>query len=162
MSRRTVVAGLLVILAAWGWYAFRPDRLFLDRRVNENMPTQSGGAPVILTTGLFHSNAHETAGTATIYRLSDGTRMLRLTGFETSDGPDVQVYLVAAEDVNDDSTVKQAGFVNLGSLKGNIGDQNYPIPGDLNLASYRAVTIWCRRFSVNFGTAPLLPARAET
>jgi hypothetical protein len=67
----------------------------------------------------------------------------------------VHVYLVAANDASDSDTVKKAGFLELGSLKGNIGDQNYELPADLDLAKYRAVTIWCKRFSVNFGTAPL-------
>jgi hypothetical protein len=54
--------------------------------------------------------------------------------------------------------VTKAGFVELGKLKGNEGDQNYDVPEDLDLSKYRAVTIWCRRFSVNFATAPLNPA----
>ena len=84
----------------------------------------------------------------------DGT--LRLTNFETSNGPDVHVYLVAAEDAKDDATVKNAGFIDVASLKGNIGDQNYDLPANADLTKYRAVTIWCKRFSVNFGTAPLM------
>jgi hypothetical protein len=48
--------------------------------------------------------------------------------------------------------------VEIGKLKGTDGDQNYDVPPDLDLGKYRAVTIWCRRFSVNFGTAPLTPA----
>jgi hypothetical protein len=52
--------------------------------------------------------------------------------------------------------VQTAGFVDLGSIKGNVGDQNYDVPADLDLSKYRAATIWCRRFSVNFGTAPLV------
>ncbi len=80
--------------------------------------------------------------------------MLRLTNFETSNGPDVRVYLVAAPDVNENETVKQAGFIDLGAMKGNIGDQNYDVPADVDLAKYRSVSIWCRRFRVNFGTAP--------
>jgi hypothetical protein len=116
--------------------------------------------PTAIAAGVFHSNAHETKGTATIYRRADGMRVLRLTQFETSNGPDVRVYLVAAPDVNDDATVTRAGFVELGKLKGNKGDQNYEIPTPVDLAKYRSVTIWCKRFSVNFGTAPL-KARGE-
>jgi hypothetical protein len=56
--------------------------------------------------------------------------------------------------VTDSATVTSAGFIDLGSLKGNIGDQNYTIPADVDLAKYRAATIWCKRFNVNFGTAP--------
>ena len=111
--------------------------------------------PVKLAGGRFHTNAHKTGGLATIYRLPDGRRVLRLTEFATSNGPDVRVYLVAAGDVQSEDAAKQAGFVDLGALKGNIGDQNYDVPAGLDLSRYRAVSIWCRRFSVNFGAAPL-------
>ena len=114
--------------------------------------------PAKLFAGQFHSVAHETKGTATIHDLGGGHRVLRLTGFTTSNGPDVRVYLVAAADAADNESVTKAGFVELGKLKGNEGDQNYDVPADLDLAKYRAVTIWCRRFSVNFATAPLTPA----
>ncbi|HEY6108499.1 MAG TPA: DM13 domain-containing protein [Gemmatimonadales bacterium] len=117
-------------------------------------PTPAG--PVQLTSGRFHKNAHETTGAATIYRLADGRLVLRLTEFATSNGPDVRVYLVAAEDVQDEAAAKRAGFVDLGALKGNIGNQNYDVPAGLDLSRYRAVSIWCRRFSVNFGAAPLV------
>jgi hypothetical protein len=153
MSRRTLlIAASLGALVA-GWYWFRPERAVLDDRVNESFAEAATAAPVL--TGLFHSNAHPTTGTATIYRMPDGRLVLRLTDFETSNGPDVQVYLVAAPDVNDDATVKRAEFLNLGTLKGNIGDQNYEVPAGVDLTRYRAVSIWCRRFSVNFGAAPL-------
>jgi hypothetical protein len=106
--------------------------------------------------------AHETAGTATIYQLADGRKTLRFTGFRTSNGPDVQVYLVAAPDARDDQTVTKAGFIVLGALKGNIGDQNYDLPADVDLTKYRSVSVWCRRFSVNFGAAPLAaPAKGS-
>ena len=111
--------------------------------------------PVKVVSGRFHTNAHKTDGLATIYRLADGRRVLRLTQFATSNGPDVRVYLVAAGDVQDEGAAKQAGFLDLGALKGNIGDQNYDVPAGLDLSKYRAVSIWCRRFSVNFGAAPL-------
>ena len=60
-------------------------------------------------------------------------------------------------DAADNETVTRAGFVELGKLKGTDGDQNYDVPAGLDLSKYRAVTIWCRRFSVNFATAPLTP-----
>jgi len=108
-----------------------------------------------VATGEFHNGAHETKGTAAVFQLADGKKTLRLTNFATSNGPDVHVYLVAANDAKDNDAVTKAGFVDLGSLKGNIGDQNYELPANADLAKYRAVTIWCKRFSVNFGTAPL-------
>jgi len=159
MSRRNTLFVALVILGGIGWALFRPERLFIDRTVDEAFVTASVGAaaagPAEAAAGAFHSNAHETRGTATIYTYPDGRRVLRLTDFETSNGPDVQVYLVAASDVQENETVEQAGFVNLGAMKGNIGDQNYDVPGDVDLSRYRTVTIWCRRFGVNFGSAPL-------
>jgi Electron transfer DM13 len=167
MKRRTWIIALAVV-GGIGWYAFRPELLFVRRSVNESLPVAAaqpagGGstapeATIPLTTGRFTSVAHETRGRATIYRLADGSRVLRLTDFATSNGPDVRVYLVAARDAADDEAVKKAGFVEVGKLKGTDGDQNYEVPADLDLGKYRAVTIWCRRFGVNFGTAPLTPA----
>jgi hypothetical protein len=112
-------------------------------------------APATVLSGKFQTGAHETTGTATVYRMTDGKQILRLSDFKTSNGPDVHVYLVNASSVASDDTVKSAGFVDLGSLKGNMGDQNYDIPATVDLASHRAVSIWCKRFSVNFGAASL-------
>jgi Electron transfer DM13 len=155
---KKVVIALALLIALGAWYAFRPERLFINQKVNEQFPTASaaGNNQTKLATGQFHAGAHETKGTATIFQLGEGKRILRLTNFETSNGPDVHVYLVAAADAKDNETVKSAGFVDLGSLKGNIGDQNYEVPANLDLAKYRAATIWCVRFNVNFGTAPLM------
>jgi len=168
MKRRMWVVGL-VVLGGIGWYLFRPELLFVNKKVNESLTVSGAGAsegmtmsapsaPATLLTGRFHSVAHETKGTATVHDLGGGHRVLRLTDFATSNGPDVRVYLVAANDATDNASVTKAGFVELGKLKGNQGDQNYDVPTGLDLTKYRAVTIWCRRFSVNFATAPLTPA----
>jgi len=149
------IAAVAVLVA---WYAFRPERLVVNQRVDEAMPTGQGGLSAqSLESGRFYSILHPTEGTATIFQLGDGTRTLRLTSFRTSNGPDVHVYMVAADDAKDVATVEQAGFIDLGVLKGNIGDQNYVIGSDVDLAKYRAVSIWCKRFSVNFGAAALKP-----
>ena len=156
MSNRLKVTLLVLVVAGLGaWYAFRPERLFINQRVNEQFPTASAASDQ-LASGQFHSGAHETKGTATVFQLADNKKMLRLTNFATSNGPDVHVYLVAAADAKDADTVTKAGFVDLGTIKGNIGDQNYDLPANTDLAKYQAVTIWCKRFSVNFGTAPLM------
>ena len=155
MKRKNLIYGLVVIAAVVLWAAFRPERLFVNAKVSEALPTS---AETILASGSFHRVAHDGRGNASIYELPDGKRILRFTNFETSNGPDVHVYLVAANDATDSEMVKKAGFREIGSLKGNIGDQNYDIPADVDLAKYRAVTIWCKRFSVNFATAPLTAA----
>jgi Electron transfer DM13 len=168
MQTRKMILGFLVIfLGAVAWYAFRPERLFIDQSVNEVFPAaapQSVAAatrPTALYSGRFHDVAHKSAGSAAVFQLPDGKKVLRLTEFETSNGPDLQLYMVAAPDARDNATVTGAGFVTLGALKGNKGDQNYDVPSDLDLTKYRSVTIWCRRFGVNFGTAPLA-AQGET
>jgi hypothetical protein len=149
------VVAVAVLVA---WYEFRPERLVVSSRVDEAMPTEQDGlSPQPLESGRFYSILHPTEGTATIYRMGDGTRVLRLTSFSTSNGPDVHVYMVAADDAKDVATVEKAGFVDLGVIKGNIGDQNYTLGSDLDLGKYRAVSIWCKRFSVNFGAAALRP-----
>jgi len=157
--------GLGLVALAIGWYAFRPELLFIKNTVSESFPAANAASnanaapagPRQLAMGQFKGYAHETKGTAAIFE-TEGQRVLRLTNFKTSNGPDVHVYLVAAPDAKDDATVKKAGFLDLGSMKGNIGDQNYDVPGTADLAKYQAVTVWCARFNVNFGTAPLTAA----
>ena len=155
MSRRIMVVLAVAIVTIAGWYAFRPERLVIDEKVNEQFPTASAASNKVAS-GEFRSGAHETRGNADVFQLADGKKTLRLTNFTTSNGPDLHVYLVAADDIRDSEMVTKAGFVDLGSLKGNIGDQNYELPANTDLRKYRAVTIWCKRFSVNFGTAPLM------
>jgi hypothetical protein len=156
-----VTIPIVAVAVFVAWYAFRPERLVVNRYVDEALPTaQAGLSPQPLVSGQFYSILHSTAGTATIYRMGDGTRVLRFTGFSTSNGPDVHVYMVASDDAKDVATVQQAGFIDLGVMKGNLGDQNYTLGGDLDLAKYRAVSIWCKRFSVNFGAAALRPTQA--
>jgi len=153
------VVGIAVLVA---WYAFRPERLVVNRHVDEAMPTAPGGSSAQpLESGRFYSILHPTEGTATIYQLGDGTRVLRFTRFSTSNGPDVHVYMVAADDAKDAAAVEKAGYVDLGVIKGNIGDQNYALGSSLDLSKYRAVSIWCKRFSVNFGAAALRPTETS-
>jgi hypothetical protein len=111
-----------------------------------------------LATGTFHGKVHQTSGRATIYQEADGRVVLRLTNFKTSNGPDVHVILVAAQDAEDDANFLKSdtGRVELGKLKGNEGDQNYEIPTGTDLAKFQTVSIYCERFNANFGAAPLV------
>ena len=153
---------LLIVALIAGWYWFRPERLVVNRRVNEAFPTLSESSAQILGSGNFHSGTHPTEGTATIYRIENGSRVLRFTNFKTSNGPDVHIYMVASEDARDDASVQNSAFVDLGLIKGNIGDQNYTLDSSLDLAKYRTVSVWCKRFSKNFGAAPLTPANTQS
>jgi len=159
MKRWKIIVPVIVFVLFAIWYAFRPERLIVNRRVQEKFPgdeTSSSNLQAI-ESGSFHSILHPTQGTATVYHVGDDSRVLRFTNFSTSNGPDVHIYMVAANDANDAASVLHAGFIDLGSIKGNAGDQNYTLGSDVDLSKYRAVSVWCKRFSVNFGTAPLSP-----
>ena len=160
MRKRNLFIGLGVVVLAGAWYAFRPELLFVDKTVSEEFPANARMAsiekgPTAVSKGTFKSLAHETKGLASIYELADGRRALRLTQFETSNGPDVHVYLTGAEVEKGSDAIQEAGFIDLGSMKGNKGDQNYEIPAGVDLNKYKNVAIWCARFGVNFGTAQL-------
>lgn len=111
----------------------------------------------IVATGTFHGAVHSTSGRATVYSGENGALALRLTNFKTSNGPNLHVLLIAASDAedNEDFLKKSVERVDLGSLKGNEGDQNYDVPAGTDLEKYKAVSIFCERFNVNFGAAPL-------
>jgi len=109
----------------------------------------------VLAKGEFHKADKAGSGTATIYQLADGKRVLRLTDFAVDNGPDLHVRLIAADDAKDTPSVAKTDNVELGKLKGNKGSQNYDVPENVDLSKYRVVSIWCNRFSVNFAAAPL-------
>jgi hypothetical protein len=117
------------------------------------------GAPTPVATGNLTGIAHKTSGKVLILRTAEGGQVLRLENFRTSNGPDVRVYLVKGANAANSDFIKAGGdnFVDLGALKGNIGDQNYTIPANVNLDEYKSVSIWCRRFAVNYGDATLEP-----
>lgn len=118
---------------------------------------QHGNKAKTIETGTFHGKVHKTSGRATIYQEENGKLVLRLTNFKTSNGPDVHVILIAAKDADDDANFLKSDTerVELGSLKGNEGDQNYEIPKGTDLSKFQTVAIYCERFNANFGAAPL-------
>ena len=185
MRRRTWIwlTAALAVVAVAGFVTvwFQPQKLFYDDEVSEALPTAAAPAadeqgagggtgggtatpsapaqPVDLATGTFVSREHETVGTARIVRLPDGQVVVRLEGFETSNGPALYVYLsqnpaAGAEAAFDDD------FVDLGALKGNIGDQNYVVPAGVDATRFTSVVIWCDRFDAAFGAADLAPVTA--
>jgi len=123
-----------------------------------NPPTTVATAPVVqtLVEGNFISRGrYSSEGRAFV--LSDGIEsFLRLEDFATDNGPDLFVYLVADTTADGPESTFDDDFVNLGSLRGNIGDQNYEIPDDVDVTRYNTVVIWCSRFSSAFGAADLM------
>lgn len=122
----------------------------------QRTPTPSG--PVELARGELISHEHATTGTARVLLLDDGTRVLRLEGLDTSNGPDLHVWLTDAPVLEGRAgwfVFDDGAFVDLGELRGNQGDANYPLPSDVDLEDLTSVSIWCERFSVSFGAAEL-------
>ncbi|MGW3649426.1 DM13 domain-containing protein [Streptomyces sp. NPDC000878] len=174
------VAVLVAAVAGvgFGLYWFQPWKLWQNETVEEALPgvvetsvpptaaaasaapseQPSAAGPQTLASGELISHEHATSGTVRLVRLVDGSHVVRLENLDTSNGPDLRVWLT-------DAPVKEgrAGwhvfddgkYVSLGRLKGNKGSQNYALPRDVDPSSYSSVTIWCDRFDVSFGAAQL-------
>ena len=115
-------------------------------------PAEPAG-PVQLASGSFVGIDHGTSGAAAFFEV-DGANVLRIEGLSTDNGPDLFVYL-SARPVADGEAALNEDVVNLGKLKGNVGDQTYEVPDDTDLSTYSTVVIWCERFSSAFGAADL-------
>lgn len=126
-----------------------------DKLMEEPMPADEMADMRILAQGEFYNLAHEGQGRATIYELADGSRVLRFENFQVVNGPDLHVWLVPVDPVSDMVGKEIPGYVDLGTLKGNIGDQNYDLPADLDLSVFKSVVIWCQPFRVPFNAAAL-------
>ncbi len=125
-----------------------------DKEMAEPMPEQ--GAPLVLKSGSFRDAdaVHRGSGRAKIYRLADGSELLRLEDFKVTNGPALVVYLARHPNPTRAADVK-LGFYSLGELKGNVGNQNYRIPADVAASEYGSVVIWCELFDVLFSPAVL-------
>lgn len=181
MRRRVLipaVALVAVIAVAVGLYLFQPWRIFTSSTVIEDVPAvatpaagshgptaaPSPAAPVALprelAAGRLISHEHTSSGTVKILELPDGSRILRFEGLDTSDGPDLRVWLSNAPVVEGFAgwyLFDDGAYLDLGALKANKGDQNYEIPPATVLSDYGSVSIWCARFAVSFAAAELNP-----
>ena len=169
---------LVVVVAGVVLYWFQPHKLFIDDEVNEAIPTVAGsptttaGAgstdepggspepeppaaePLVLMSGTFISRDHGTSGAVRVLELPDGSRIVRLEGLDTDNGPDLFVYL-STNPADGDEGAFDDDFVNLGRLKGNKGDQNYELGPEVDPSGFASVVIWCDRFDSAFGAADL-------
>ncbi len=99
---------------------------------------------------------HWAQGSAVIYTLAEGKHLLRLENFRAANGPDLRVMLSASPAPRSPAALNEGGLaLDLGRLKGNVGDQNYEIPAGLDPGLYNSVVIYCRRFNIVFSTATL-------
>jgi hypothetical protein len=131
-----------------GIYTISP--LFISATVNEPLPATTN-LPEKPLSGIFmgvHDGFHNAEGNVKVVSLTYGSKILRLENFKSTNGPNVHVYL---------STDKRAtDYVDLGKLKANNGNQNYNIPAGTDIRKHNIVLIWCKDFSVLFGSAVLM------
>lgn len=157
--RVTFLAVAAASAVGFYWTSIRDDRVneavvtgVAVSRAPASGSTQAPVANIEVARGDFSARAHSGRGTAAVVDLAGGGRKLTFTDFATDNGPDLRVYLVRGP-VEGDGDVDE--FVDLGRLKGNVGDQQYDIPEGTDLTSYSTVVVWCRAFSVNFTQAEL-------
>lgn len=157
MKRYILIAVISALVGFVGgnafWYLASP--MWIDVEVSENIT--AGQTESVLGRGEFSDigQSYKGRGVATIYQSATGERILRLSEFEVTNGPDLKVWLVEAANPTNSADVTGGKWVALGRLKGNIGDQNYDIGPQVDLSNYGAVVIWCEQFSVLFSAAPL-------
>jgi len=126
------------------------DDVMEDKMMDDVMEDKMMEAIPISYSGTFigvGDGIHDAQGDVYTIPLEDGSNVLRLENFESTNGPDLFVYL-ATDD-------RASEFINLGELKANKGNQNYEIPDDADLTKYDKVLIWCKAFGVLFGSAQL-------
>lgn len=125
-----------------------------DTSAADVMPAE---APKVIARGSFvdADAIHKGSGQATLYRLQDGRHLIRFEDFRTTNGPALVVYLAQHPSPTQAADVVDSGFISLGKLKGNVGNQNYFIPEDIDVSTYNSVVIWCELFGVLFSPAAL-------
>jgi hypothetical protein len=163
-----VLGGVVLVVVGAGLWAFEPWRLFTSSEVDEQRPSSRltdtatvdpTGKPAAtnetLARGEFEDAEHGTSGQVEVLRLADGRRFVRFEGLATSDGPDLHVWITDRESGGDWGSYDDGRYLRLGELKATHGNQNYEIPASSKLDGLRSVVIWCDRFNVAFGTAPV-------
>ena len=129
----------------------------INQSLSEQQTSQTGNKTNnLILTGSFvgaGDGIHDAQGIAKVIPIENGGNVLRMEDLRVTNGPDLYVYLSTDKSASD--------FVNLGRLKANIGNQNYPTPAGADMTKYDTVLIWCRAFSVLFGSAELTPPAAS-
>jgi hypothetical protein len=181
-ARRWLLIGAALVVALVGFLLFRPDTLFTDVAADESLEdafvtttteestttgaetatsttvgpgistTEPGSSPSQVSVGGFYGIDHSAAGTAAVYE-QDGRYVLRFEDdTDIQNGPDLYVWVLASE-TYDAGTPGE--YIDLGTLEGNVGGQNYDLPSEFDPEVHRFVLVWCLRFAVPFAGAPL-------
>ena len=155
--RRGIVIGAVVVgipLLLLAWWLLSP--LFLNTTVVEELEAEVGQVQVVSGEFAGADSSHQGSGQVVVYEQPDGSQVLRFENLDVTNGPDLHVILSPVGTVSGRADVMADGYVDLGELKGNRGDQNYDVPSEVDLSSGEwTVVIYCQPFHVVFATAAL-------
>ena len=166
MNKLLVVAITVIVIGGGGVSLFAISPYFTESTIDEALPTGTIIQSDMKSEGMMDDDnnnitqmsyagefigvgdgIHDAQGDAFTIPIEDGSNVLRLANFKSTNGPDLYVYLATDDNASD--------FVNLGKLKANAGNQNYDIPNGTDLGKYNKVLVWCKAFGVLFGSAEL-------
>ena len=155
-KKRMVWLGLTVLVLLGLWYAFRPEKLFVNKKVGEPPPS-SVARLTALYTGAFHSDTHEATGRATVYQEPDGGRTLTLSNFSTSNATGLHVVLLDGATLahGQNLTLNNNNERDIGELKATRGEQTYALPADVDFNRLNIVAIYSPGVKTVVGTATL-------
>ena len=170
MNKKLLIAAIVAaIILPIGTYAVSP--LFINTTIDEPLPLSVKNEKTLVTGAMSKDGSeimmkketmfkslsgsfvgagdgiHNAEGTSKVISLEDGTSILRFENFKSTNGPDLYVYLATDDSATD--------FIDLRRLKASNGNQNYNIPDGTDLSKYDTVLVWCKQFSVLFGSAEL-------
>ena len=167
LATALIAVALLAVAIPAGNYLFSP--LWERSTVVEASPitaTDAGGGAItgltatptdarIVSQGEVSGadDFHFGEGTALLIETGPGQYVLRFEEFSVRNGPDLFVYLSPGAEGYED------GAINLGELKATDGAFNYEIPADVDISQFRSAVVWCKRFAVEFASAPLEPVQ---
>ena len=151
--KKILMALILVVILVVAYWLISP--LWRVAHVDEAAPsvmkqndktTTTSESTSPMTLGTFVNGVHDVSGTVRV--IDTGTeKVLRFENFKTLNGPDLYIYLATENSAKD--------IINLGAIKGTEGNINYSIPQGTDLNKYSHVLIWCKTFSVLFGSVEL-------
>jgi hypothetical protein len=157
LRRKLILFAIGLLLLVGLWWAFRPEKLWINEKVKEPAPFATSSDPQPMLTGRFKGKAQQTSGRATIYKKPGGEEYLRLNDFTTSSGPDVHIVLARSDDrsLAQDLGKRDLDSIDLGPLKSDQGDQNYDLPAATDLNQYDAAVVYSPQSHTVLGLAKL-------
>lgn len=121
--------------------------LVLSKTIDEAIEEKASFETIAQGKFMDADSSHKASGSAYILQSTNGSRFLRLESFQTTNGPDLYIYLSSDKEASD--------FVDLGRLKANIGNQTYAVPANVDVSNYEYALVWCKAFGILFGNAKL-------